>query len=292
MVAEGANVLLYVHVVKSSVPPTSRYELTGIDRASPIPYYFQLQQILHGEIGDLRPGDRLPGEHELCELFDVSRSVVRQALGELEKEGLVRRRKGHGTFVAPRMAPDFRIQELRGTYEQVVARGGQIHSLVRRLQVEPCPRPIATELAVPEDTAVTLLDRLRYVDGRVWVATTTYIPQKLCPDLVKHDMSDKSLYGLLENDYGVRIAYGRRWTEASLATPSLGEALEIEEGAPVLMISGTSYTADSTPVEHFISYYSGDRLRFEVVLSRSGSMLRHEALRASVPPTPVRLTQA
>ena len=56
-----------------------------LDRSSPIPYYFQLQQILREliEQGEPKEGERLPGEHQLCESFAVSRTVVRQSLGEL-----------------------------------------------------------------------------------------------------------------------------------------------------------------------------------------------------------------
>ena len=63
----------------------------AIDRMSPLPFYYQLKQILLTELRDreLSPGARLPGDHELCETYDVSRTVVRQALTELETEGAV-----------------------------------------------------------------------------------------------------------------------------------------------------------------------------------------------------------
>ena len=87
--------------------PTSRPAGRGarrIDRRSPLPFYHQLKQILLADLRerDLAPGARLPGDHELCGTYDVSRTVVRQALAELETEGVIERVKGRGTFVPPR----------------------------------------------------------------------------------------------------------------------------------------------------------------------------------------------
>src|SRR5690625_6415283 len=66
--------------------------------------YDQLQRVLLRSIedGTLQPGDMLPSEYQLCRLHDVSRTVVRQALGLLEHEGMIVRTKGKGTYVAPR----------------------------------------------------------------------------------------------------------------------------------------------------------------------------------------------
>ena len=71
-----------------------------VERGSAVPFYAQLKALLVADLesGRLQPGDRLPGEHDLCRRFGVSRTVVRQALGELEAEGRLRRRKGRGTF--------------------------------------------------------------------------------------------------------------------------------------------------------------------------------------------------
>src|SRR5207253_280318 len=72
-----------------------------IDRRSPVPFYFQLKTLLERDIRSryLLPGERLPSEPSLCRHFGVSRSTVRQALAELELDGLVHRERGRGTFV-------------------------------------------------------------------------------------------------------------------------------------------------------------------------------------------------
>src|SRR3712207_752721 len=132
-----------------------------IDHDSPVPYYYQLKQILAQEIetGRYEPGDKLPSEHDLCEAFKVSRTVVRQALNELEMEGLLRRRKGRGSFVMPKKVAESLFQNLTGLYEDVTARGGILRSEVRQLERVPAPVPVAAELGLQESDSVIVLDR-------------------------------------------------------------------------------------------------------------------------------------
>ena len=72
-----------------------------IDRESPVPFYFQLSELLEQEIvaGRYEPGVRLPSEPEISRRYGLSRTTIRQALSRLEQEGLIHRRKGQGTFV-------------------------------------------------------------------------------------------------------------------------------------------------------------------------------------------------
>src|ERR1035437_4333614 len=105
-----------------------------IDRSSPVPFYYQVKQLLVADLESraLSPGDRLSGDHELCDTYGVSRTVVRQALSELETEGIIERLKGRGTFVAPPKTTEGLVQTLTGLYEDVAARGAQLRSDVRR----------------------------------------------------------------------------------------------------------------------------------------------------------------
>ena len=76
------------------------YKPDRIDFQSPVPYYAQLVQLLREKIhrGFWKVGEKIPGEQELCTQYGVSRTVVRQALGELELQGAVRRQKGKGNL--------------------------------------------------------------------------------------------------------------------------------------------------------------------------------------------------
>src|SRR3954454_17190758 len=110
----------------------------AIDKALPVPYYYQLLQLLEHAIGSgsLGVGEQIPTEAALCERFDVSRTVVRQALSDLERTGLVTRMKGRGTFVAAPRVSEFVAQTLTSLHEDLSARGEQLRTKVLRLEVE------------------------------------------------------------------------------------------------------------------------------------------------------------
>jgi GntR family transcriptional regulator len=250
---------------------------TGIDRSSPLPFYHQLKQILLAEIEghELEPGTRLPGDHELCQRYEVSRTVVRQALSELESEGVIERIKGRGTFVSPPKTAEGLVQSLTGLYEDVALRGSTLRSDVRRLARVPADTQVAAELHLDPGQPVILIERLRFVDEEPWVLTVTHVPERLAPGLLDEDLTHQSLYALLEGKYGVRLARGHRSVEATTAGPVLARHLGIAEGAAVLALRSTSFGPDGSPVESFVAYHRGDRSRFEVDLVRRPQPAAH-----------------
>ncbi|MET0693234.1 MAG: GntR family transcriptional regulator, partial [Propionibacteriaceae bacterium] len=217
----------------------------------------------------LAPGDRLPGDHELTSTYDISRTVVRQALTELETEGVIDRVKGRGTYVAQRKTSERLVQSLTGLFEDVQARGSQLRSEVKRLEVVPADEQVARELGLELGASVIVLERLRFVDDEPWVLVIGHLPLDLAPGLPGDDLTSQSLYALLEQKYGVVLGHGRRSVEASVANASLAGDLGIDEGQPVLVLRSTVYGKDERPVELFVAYHRGDRSRFEVDLTRS-----------------------
>ena len=249
-------------------PPAER---RVIDKDSPVPYYRQLKEILRADIEqrDLRPGDRLPGDHELCERYGVSRPVVRQALSELQYEGVLERVKGRGTFVVPQLTSQSLVQSLSGLYDDVAALGRRLRSEVRTLKVTAADADVAARLELPVGTAVVELERLRFVDDEPWVYTVSHVPAALAPDLVDQDLHEQSLYGLLERRYGLRLTRSRRGVEARSAGTALARDLGIPRNGPVLKLTSVSFDAGNRPVETFVAYHRGDRSRFEVELERA-----------------------
>ncbi len=243
---------------------------TRIDRRGPIPLYLQVITALqeHLEDGSLTPGDQLPGEGELCQLFDVSRTVIRQALKELEYKGLIVREKGKGTFVAEPKILEGLFQELTGFYEDMAARGHPPVSRVLRGEIEPASRKIADVLSLAPETPVIVIVRLRLIEGEPIVLTTSYLPQSCCLNLLETDLTHQSLYAVLQRDYGIQIVRGHRTLEAVPASKVEAELLQVKKGAPLISLHSVSYMANGTPVEYFHALHRGDRSRFEVELLR------------------------
>jgi GntR family transcriptional regulator len=242
-----------------------------IDRDSPIPYYHQLRQLLEAQIesGRLEVDAQLPGEHALCEAYGVSRTVVRQALSDLESSGLVVRRKGKGTFVAAPKTPEGLVQSLQGLYDDVRARGQELHSRVLRLAADRPTPAIARLLRLEPGEDVVVLERVRYVEGEPWVATVTHLPLALAEPLLEMDMTRRSLYRTLEEDFGLRLLAAQRTVEAARAGETLARHLGISEGSPVLLLKSLTLLDDGRPVEYFVAWHRGDRSRFEVHLESS-----------------------
>lgn len=242
-----------------------------IDPLSPIPYYYQVMNVLREQMqyGVWKPGDQLPSEADLCQMFSVSRTVVRQALMELTHEGFVVRRKGKGSFVAEAKVSESLVQKLTGFYQDMTARGYKPVSRVLKQRVIPASSKVAARLNIPAESPVTEIERVRLIEDKPIVLVTTYIPVALCPDLVHEDLSSQSLYALLEQKYAIHIARGHRTIQAVQANEYEAKLLEIDYHAPLVMLDSTSYLEDGTPVEFYHALHRGDRSRFEVELVRT-----------------------
>ena len=241
-----------------------------IDRDSFVPFYIQVMDALkeYLEQGGAKPNEQLPGEPELCRMFDVSRTVIRQALRELEYEGLIIRKKGKGTFVAEPKIKESLFQELTGFYQDMVTKGLTPISKVLKQEVMPASTKIAGYLNLKAGAPVIKIDRLRFVEDEPIVLVTTYLPQHLCPKLVEIDLANQSLYAFLESQYGIQITRGHRTIEAVPANELEAEFLKTKKGAPLILLDSVSYLADGTPIEYYHALHRGDRSRFEVELIR------------------------
>jgi GntR family transcriptional regulator len=242
-----------------------------INFESRIPYYIQLMDILKEKVqmGIWVPGNQIPGEQDLCELYQISRTVVRQALRELELEGVINRRKGKGTFISLPKISEGLAQKLTGFYQDMVERGLKPVTKVLHQNVIPSNEKVAGFLNIkPGDQVIDIL-RLRFINEEPIQLVTTYIPFEICPTLASVDLTNRSLYEYLEKEGGVFIAKGRRYIEAVLANESEAALLGIERGAPLVLLDSISYAENGLPIEYYHALHRGDRSRFEVELLRS-----------------------
>jgi GntR family transcriptional regulator len=260
-----------------------------IDFDSPVPYYAQLLELLRSQIrqGEWRPGDQLPGEHSLCATYGVSRSVVRQALGEMESEGLIVRRKGKGAFVAEPKIVESLAQRLTGFHQDMRERGLRPISEILAQEVVPATTYVARQLEVATGTPVVHLRRLRSVNDEPIVLVSSFLPATLCRGMVTVDFRERSLYEYLEQSCGVTIARGRRTIEAAAANQEEAAYLHLQIGDPLISLDSVSYAEDGTPIEYYRASHRGDRSQFEVELVRIREQGRtRETLRSTVQDLP------
>jgi GntR family transcriptional regulator len=135
-------------------------------------------------------------------------------------------------------------------------------------RIAPASEKVAEFLDIPVGTLVVDMQRLRFINDEPIVMVTTYIPLDVYPPLATVDLTNRSLYEYLEKEGGIFITRGRRYIEAVLANETEANLLEVEPGAPLMMLDSVSYSASGQPIEYYHALHRGDRSRFEVDLVR------------------------
>ncbi|MHA7209658.1 GntR family transcriptional regulator [Arthrobacter sp. MDT1-65] len=192
----------------------------------------------------LPPGTSLPSEAQLQVRYGVSRSAVRQALGALAAEGLIERGRGRGSTVAPRREHHRLVHQTSGLSAQIAGTGTSVGTEVLSLALQDADA--STEiLGTPQ---VLALARLRTADGVPIAVIHTWLPAPLA-GLTAEDLHNASLHAVLGKKYGVQIISGKRQIRAVPGNQDLLRLLQLDDGAPVLLLEGTSYNQDGRTAE-------------------------------------------
>lgn len=252
----------------------AKFSAADIDKDSPIPYHYQLTEIIRGLISKEQwaHGDKLPSEREFCEVFEVSRITVRKALDSLAAEGLIQTTKGIGTFVSEKKYLEKWTSFPIGFTDSLARQGYRIETQVLACEAITAADKIAKELELSPGNFVLHLHRLRFVAQEPILIVSSYLPRHLVPNIEENDFTHKSLYQVLGADYDVTIDKVRRGIEAVAANENEARLLQVKLGAPLLQIESTSYTPDGKPVEYFVAKRRGDRTRFEFELAKPANL--------------------
>ncbi len=244
-----------------------------VKHSSPIPYYFQLSSYIEGKIKakELLPGELMPSEQEICEKLDVSRTVVRQAMADLERKGLISKQSGKRSTVCHPKYEGSLMQNLRGFYEDAISKGQKPTTRVLQMKVMPAESEVAEALKLNEGEPVVMLNRLRFLDGEPEVLVVTYLPAAKCPDLVREDLTDKSLYEVLARKYGLVIFQGYRTVRAIALDRADAKRFGLPPGSPALLLKSVGLLEDGSPLEYYVAKHRGDRAEFHIYLVRGAT---------------------
>ncbi len=229
----------------------------------PEPKYRQLQAVLADLVAsELGPGERVPSERALMTRFRVSRATVRHAIDALERDGVLERRHGSGTYVAERRVTS-RLH--LASFSEDMARRGLDPStrLLAAARVE-ADDALAAALAVAPGGPLARLERLRCADGRPMAYEVGCYPLARLPDLLEEDLTG-SVYELLRQRYRRPPDGGEQLLWAEPASPRLARRLEVDAGAPLLVFQRTALSRGE-PIEHTTSWYRADRYRISMEL--------------------------
>jgi GntR family transcriptional regulator len=241
-----------------------------VDRTSPLPAYYQLQDWLTQRIdsGELAPGTRVPSERELTEPLGLSRMTVRHALDRLQRDGRLARRRGSGTFVAPALLVS-EIGELRGISAELAAQGHSSQTRVLGVNKIRAPQLVCEALNIVPRAHAIRVQRVRLVDGEPLSFETSWLHPVHCAAILREDLSEGSLTRLIVERCGRRLERGHERITATVLDDFEAEQLGTFAGAAAFRVQRTTYEAPDVAVEIAISILRGDRFSFEAVLGRT-----------------------
>lgn len=240
-----------------------------LDKDIPIPLYFQLKEIVLKQIrdGTYQVEDAIPTEKELSEMYNISRTTVRQAITELVQEGWLYRVKSKGTFVrTPKISQSF-IQAIGSFNDQIRALGRNPTTEVLDFKVVNAPESVAEQLNLQQKDQVIYIHRRRFADNEPIVMVKTYLPYEKCSFVLDHDLVKDSLYPVLSTRNETAISKIRRFIEAVEADDYDVANLNVAPGSAIQKFLSIGYNAEDEPIEYSVARYRGDKNRFEIVIT-------------------------
>lgn len=241
--------------------------------AVPTSLYARIRDELRAQIvsGVYAPHARLPSESELMAAYGVSRITVRNALAELEKEGVLFKLAGKGVFVSkPKSFQS--LGRLQGFAEAMASHGHEIFNDVISIETLPANTAanaeVAQRLGLAEHDTVTELQRVRYLNREPVSFDITYVHPHIGARLAREDLATRDIFLILENDYGIALGFADLAIDALLADIALAAHLQITVGDPVLRISRLTHTDAGEPLDFEYLYCRVDNFQFRLRIER------------------------
>jgi GntR family transcriptional regulator len=227
-----------------------------------VPRYHQIAQVLRDRIrsGSIGPGERLDNQRRLAADFGVTLMTLRQALEVLERDSLITRRHGLGTFVAS-PSVDYDILHFRAFAGDLTAVGEKVATRFLRTQRVRADRYTARELGLDSGARVFVLERLRLVDGHPTSFQASHLPEALGEEVARADLAVTPLRQVLAFKLGIEITAARETVSAETLPARAARELGCAPGVPCFRSDRVSTDAESRPIVYDRVFIPGDRFR-------------------------------
>jgi len=248
--------------------------MNGVKTAfhSRVPRYHRIAEALRERIrvGELASGSRLDNQRQLAKSFGVTLMTLRQALELLEREHLITRRHGLGTFVA---APsvDYDILQLRRFAGDLSAKGEHVATRLLGTRFAAADRRVAEALRLAGRPRVLVLDRLRLVDEHPMSLQRSFLPPPLGDEVIRADLALTPLHQVLEFKLGVVVTRASETVSAVRLGRREARDLGCRAGVPAFESERVSYDAGGAPVVFDRAFIPGDRFRITRELHYEGA---------------------
>lgn len=251
----------------------------SINRDSPVPVYYQVandikNRIIHEEWG--RSG-QIASENQLVEQYGISRVTLRQALADLEKDGIIKRYRGKGAFVNEN--PNQFIHELKyslvtGDYQSDKNQIIKADILELKKYTNP-DKPVCEALKLSEASPVIYFKRVFYLDNKPIAIGKSWLPAELVPDMDKSGLINNSLSQTIKDRYHLNTVRVDDVLETVRSTSAERELLDAPYDTPLILIKGVSYLDNGLPLEYSNTFWLGDRVRFNFSFVKQNSNFTH-----------------
>lgn len=226
--------------------------------------YDQIKEDLLAKIkdGSYPVGETIPSEVQLCDMYGVSRSTIRQAMQSLVSEGYLEKRRRRGTVVTlPKVDQAFAMRIM--SFEDEMKRAGHIPrtKVLTRKRIKATPE-VAERLELSTHDEVYKLVRLRYADDIPNVFVESYVPCRPYPDLENVDFETTSLYFAMRES-GNPVERAHRHLEVAKADITTAALLDCEEGDPLIIFQTVARDSMGSPVEYSVATYRGESNSFD-----------------------------
>ena len=239
----------------------------SVDKTSKVPLYLQLMEQLIHKInkGAYDEHDKLPSERELCDIYNLSRITVRQALQELEREGFIYKLHGKGTFVAPK-SYNQKLVKLYSFTEEMIQLGKTPTTKVLSFEKMTIDERLAEKMGLEIHDDVYKVIRLRLANDEPLMYETSHLPCKVFPDLTKDELIKKPMYDVFSERYDIGVTRATERFTATTIRKREAEYLQVVENQPAMLVKRYAYNNDRL-IEYTISVARGDKFNYTVELT-------------------------
>lgn len=246
--------------------------LPPLRKNGPVPLWVQLKNVLADAIATpaVQPDTRLPSESALCDIFGISRPIVRLALDALTSAQLVVKVPRQGAFVAPRkLDADFASLNT-GLFGEMIAKGHKVETRILEMNRSAPTETERVRLRLPARSDVFRVRRVYSLDGIPTALTLLVLAGHKVKGIERYVVNNRSVYGIMREHYGLEISRSERWFEATLSTPEQAYLLSIPHPSPGLNIESVGMTSETIPLEYYHTFYNTSHTRIHVTaLSRA-----------------------
>jgi GntR family transcriptional regulator len=240
-----------------------------LPRSSAVPLYTQIKEAIRAKIidGTYVAHQQLPSENDMIAAFGVSRITVRQAINDLQKEGLLFKVHGKGTFVAvPNVSQE--LAHLQGFGEAMHRLGHETFSDVFGLKTVKAPAGARAKLQIDDDSPVTEIRRVRYLNREPVSIDYSWVRHDVGARLTEKNLREKDLFSLLENELHQPLHSADVEIDATSATNDVAARLKVAPGSPILRIERLTYAQGEKPLVFEYLHYRPETFKYKIKVLR------------------------